>query len=297
MPGFGRWTELPGRTKNSENRYIVEKTSTAEPLIAPIMKRLFVAVVAFAVVASLAILPAFAAAKSAFGPLSFGIHRYERHAASNAETSLSCEYPVFGASVAGEAINGTILTNIIKIIPGPESAPPAATLDEAATRFIGEYEKVRASQKEYLYTWEAMVTGEVLLDQPRLVTVSIDSYFFTGGAHGMTLTQNMVFDAATGKQLGLADFFAPGFETALDRLIDIRFRQMRGLAPGDTLTGEKGGLFENVIRHNENFAVTGSGIRFLYNQYDIAPYAAGQITIDLSFDELKGILKPLSENK
>jgi hypothetical protein len=69
------------------------------------------------------------------------------------------------------------------------------------------------------------------------------------------------------------------------------------LSESDPLNGEKGGLFENQIRHNGNFAVTGSGIGFLYNQYDIAPYAAGQITVDLSFDELKGILKPLPELK
>ena len=142
-----------------------------------------------------------------------------------------------------------------------------------------------------------MITGEVLLDRPTLVTVSIDSYVFTGGAHGITKTQQLVFDAVTGKQLALADFFVSGFESALDKLIERRFRQMKGLTPTEALNGQKGGLFENTIHHNENFAVTGSGIRFVYNQYEIAPYAVGQVIIDLSFDDLKGILKPLPELK
>jgi len=267
------------------------------------MKRLFSGVLVVTVLALLSIALGFAATPTVpavqppSGPPGFALYHFERHAASNGETRLSCDYPVFDASPAGELINKSILNAILGIIPEPVSAPPRLTLDEAATLYLGEYAKARASDKAYLYSWEAMITGEVLLERPTQVTVSIDSYVFTGGAHGMTKTQQLVFDAATGKQLALADFFAPGFESALDKLIERRFRQMKGLAANEALNGQKGGLFENAIHHNENFAVTGSGIRFVYNQYEIAPYAVGQISIDLSFDDLKGILKPLPENK
>jgi hypothetical protein len=270
------------------------------------MKRLFtpicvIAVIAVSITPGYADVPVVPAAapvvQPQLGPQGFALYHFERHAASNAETRLTCDYPVFDATPAGELINKTILNAILGIIPAPESAPPRLTLDDAATLYLSEYAKVRTADKAYLYTWEAMITGEVLLDRPTMVTVSIDSYVFTGGAHGMTKTQQLVFDAATGKQLRLADFFAPGFEIVLDKLIERRFRQMKGLSPNEALNGQKGGLFENAIHHNENFAVTGSGIRFLFNQYEIAPYAVGQITIDLSFNDLKGILKPLPELK
>ena len=274
-------------------RYIVLKDCSVQPLIASIMKRLLAALLFFAV----AILPAFASAKSASCPLSFALYSYEQRSQINAETWWKCEYPFFEHSVAGDTINAAILKAMVSRTPSPEEKPVAATLEEAAAIFIKECDDLMTSQKEHAWPWQSETTGEVLLDRPDLVTVSLFTYAFTGGAHGMSVTQHMVFDTATGKQLGLAEFFAPGFEALLDKLIERRFRQMRGLSESDPLTGEKGGLFENVIRHNENFAVTGSGIRFLYNQYDIAPYAAGPITIDLSFDELKEILKPLQTNK
>jgi hypothetical protein len=297
MPGIGGWTKWTGRMKNSENRYIVEKTCSAQPLITPIMKRLIVAVVAFAVVASLAMLPSFADAKSASGPLSFGIHSYEQRSQINSETYWKCDYPVFESSKAGDIINATILKAIISRTPSPESQSPASSVEEAAGTFIKQCDDLMTSKKEHAWPWQSETSGDVLLDRSGMVTVSIFTYAFTGGAHGMSIMQFLVFDAATGKQLGLTDIFKPGFETTLDNLIERRFRQMKGLSEKDSLNGEKGGLFENHLRHNENFAVTGSGIRFLYNQYEIAPYAAGQITINLSFDELKEILKSLPELK
>jgi len=257
------------------------------------MKRLLAALLFFAV----AILPAFASAKSASCPLSFALYSYEQRSQINAETWWKCEYPVFEHSVAGDIINRAILKAVISRTPSPEEKPVAATVAEAAAIFIKECDDLMTSQKEHVWPWQSETTGEVLLDRPDLVTVSLFTYAFTGGAHGMSVTQHMVFDTATGKQLGLVDFFTPGFESTLDKLIERRFRQMRGLSESEPLNGEKGGLFEDKIAHNDNFAITGSGIGFLYNQYDIAPYAAGQITVNLSFDDLKAILKPLPELK
>ncbi|NTW53940.1 MAG: DUF3298 and DUF4163 domain-containing protein [Chlorobaculum sp.] len=259
------------------------------------MKRVFVAVIVSAVFVAVAILPGFALAKSTSCPLSFGLFSYEQHSRLDAETYWKCEYPVFEHSGAGEIINRALLNAVVSRTLSLEQKQAAATVKEAATAFINEHDDLMTSQKEHVLPWQSECKGEVLLDQPGLVSVSILTYAFTGGAHGMSVTQQMVFDATTSKELGLSDFFAPGFESALDKLIERRYRQIRGLSEIDPLNGEKGGLFENAIRHNENFAVTGSGIRFLYNHYEIAPYAVGQIIIDLSFDDLKEILKPLQK--
>ncbi|AAM72313.1 MAG TPA: DUF3298/DUF4163 domain-containing protein [Chlorobaculum sp.] len=254
------------------------------------MKKLFAV---FLVFVAMALLPVLASAKSASGPLAFGLYRYEQHSKINAETYWKCDYPVFERSKAGDIINAAILKAVISQAPSPDSKPAAASIEAAASAFIKECDEQMKDAQAHSWAWQSETSGEVLLDRPGMVTVSIFTYAFTGGAHGMSVTQYLIFDTATGRPLGLNDLFKPGFEAMLDKLIERRFRQMRGLSATDPLNGEKGGLFENKITHNENFAVTGSGIRFLYNQYEIAPYAAGQITVDLSFDELKGILKPL----
>jgi hypothetical protein len=221
------------------------------------------------------------------------MYSFERHSQLNAETFWRCDYPLFEHSPAGDSINAATLKEIIDRTPSFEKKSAAKTIADAATAFIREAEEVQRDEKEIILPWESSISGQVLLDQPGIVTVSIQSYTFTGGAHGMSVTNNMVFDTLTGKQFTLDDLFVPGFGVRLDHLIDRRFRQMHGLKPDEPLTGDKGGLFENRIVHNNNFAVTGSGIRFLYNQYEIAPYAVGDIEIDLAFDDLRDILKNL----
>jgi len=285
---YWRMDEMDGVDREIGKRYIVLKVCSVQLLIACIMKRLFAV---FMVFAAVAMLPALASAKSAACPLSFGLYSYEQRSPLNAETYWKCDYPVFEPSPVGSIINAAILKAVVSRTPSPEQKPAAATVEAAANAFIEECEALMKDGKEHAWAWQSETTGEVLLDRPGLVSVSIFTYAFTGGAHGMTITQNMVFDTATGKQLGLVDFFTPGFESTLDKLIERRFRQMRGLSESEPLNGEKGGLFEDKIAHNDNFAITGSGIGFLYNQYDIAPYAAGQIEIDLSFDDLKEILR------
>ncbi|UWX58542.1 DUF3298 and DUF4163 domain-containing protein [Chlorobaculum sp. MV4-Y] len=258
------------------------------------MKKLFAVFVVFV---AMALLPVLASAKSASRPLAFGLYSYEQRSKINAETYWKCDYPVFERSKIGDIINASILKAVVSQTPSPESRPAAATIKAAASAFIKECEAMMKDEQVHSWPWQSETTGDVLLDRPGLLTVSIFTYAFTGGAHGMSVTQYLVFDTATGRLRGLKDLFRPGFEATLDKLIERRFRQMRGLSASDPLNGEKGGLFENKITHNNNFAVTGSGIRFLFNQYDIAPYAAGQISVDLSFDDLKGILKPLPELK
>lgn len=261
------------------------------------MKRLFAGVVVFTVLAAVALVPAFASVRMPRGPLSFGMHRYEQRSQLNTKTSWKCEYPIFEHSPAGDSINAGILKVIVSRTPSFEEQPVAKTIEEAAAAFIKEAEESQRGEKENVFPWESEVSGQVLLDQPGIVTVSIHSYTFTGGAHGMSVTSCLVFDTHTGKQLTLDDLFISGYQGKLDRLIGQRYRQMRGMAPDEPLNGEKGGLFEDRIAHNDNFALTGSGIRFLYNQYDIAPYAAGQIEIELPFSNLRDILKPLEAIK
>lgn len=230
-------------------------------------------------------------------PLSFDMRSFEKHSLIDAETWWKCDYPVFGNTKAGEIINRRILSVVASNTPSPDNAPKPASVEQAAAIFIDSFDAFVKSEPQKQMPWQSEVTGQVLFDQPGIVTVSISTYAFTGGAHGMSMTQLLVFDTGSGRQLFLKDIFIPGFEAKLDQLIERRYRQMRGMSEGEPLDGVKGGLFDTRLRHTDNFAVTGSGITFLYNPYDIAPYAAGPIRIHLSFDMIGGVLDPHAQLK
>jgi hypothetical protein len=50
------------------------------------------------------------------------------------------------------------------------------------------------------------------------------------------------------------------------------------------------GYFVDEIKPNENFYVTGEGVGFVYNHYEIAPYSFGATDIFLTKEGLKEIL-------
>lgn len=55
---------------------------------------------------------------------------------------------------------------------------------------------------------------------------------------------------------------------------------------------ENGYLFEKgrfVL--NDNFTLTQTGIKFLYNVYEIKPYVAGITELEIPYSDLKDILK------
>ena len=101
-----------------------------------------------------------------------------------------------------------------------------------------------------------------------------------------------VMDLNTGQPLILKDIFVDGFEIPLTNILTEKLRKMNNL-PRTSKLSEHGFFVDEVIP-NTNFYVTGTGIGFFYNHYEIAPYANGPTDIFLPFGELTDILKKTS---
>jgi hypothetical protein len=134
----------------------------------------------------------------------------------------------------------------------------------------------------------------ILFQTSKLVTLAFDNYAYTGGAHGNYGTEFKVLDLTKNKSLALADILTEGGIAKLQPKLEASFRKQFNLQPGDSLTD--GGLFENKIEPNDNICVTGSGLEFVYNPYEIGPYAMGEIELFIPFTELTEYLKPDFKN-
>ncbi|TLU83469.1 MAG: DUF3298 and DUF4163 domain-containing protein [Chlorobium sp.] len=230
-------------------------------------------------------------------PLAYGVKSLEKIHVEQGKDSVSksycrCRYPVFSAGGSAAAINAALhgwIADSTAIAPGKEYTGDRS-IESLAANFLQDYEKYR---KDFPVNWpyEFELDGSVLFNRSGVLAVGLSCYSFTGGAHGNSHTEYFVFDVRTGRRLGLRDVFIEGFEETLNKLIDRRFRQMKGLSPEDRLDNAKGTLFENYIHFNRNFAFTDKGVSFYYNQYEIAAYAYGPTIIDLTYHELQEILK------
>lgn len=230
--------------------------------------------------------------------LAYEIRTYEARSQSCVKPDSLCavasfKYPLFPGD-AFKALSDSLQADVVSMAAA-EGDPDlrAQTLEEAAKNFTADYDEFVKSQGDSLQfgqTWSLEVTSHVLRQSPKWVSVAHDYFVYSGGAHPNHATRYVNYDRATGHRLTLAELFQPDFEKTLTGIAERRFRQAEGLKPGAPLTD--GYFFEDgKFRLNDNFALTDTGLKFLYNPYEIKPYAAGETSLDVPFSELEGILK------
>ena len=137
--------------------------------------------------------------------------------------------------------------------------------------------------------WQLLKFMHIIYNDDSIVSFYILSYAFTGGAHGLETQEYGVVDLTSGKLIQLKEIFRDKFEQDLSRILTIKMRQMANLLDSQQLT--EIGYFVDEIKPTENFYITGNGIGFFYNHYDIAPYSFGSTELFVSNEELKDILK------
>lgn len=205
---------------------------------------------------------------------------------------LKVSYPLFAGNSATE-INKTIdayISDSIFVIEGKGSNKNP---DGLAKTFFEDYENVlKDASPDFPVVYALDVNSSVVYNKPAALSVSIDYYINTGGAHPNSYAKYFVFNPKSGKQVKLSDIFISGFDDKLNKLIDKKYRELRNLKETDRLDGEKGYLFENFIKFNDNFILTKEGINFFYNNYEIAAYAVGPTELKFTYKELTEILKP-----
>ncbi len=125
-----------------------------------------------------------------------------------------------------------------------------------------------------------------------VVTFTSSIYIYTGGAHGATLANGASFRSTDGRQLGYGIF-----ETAsLPELA-----QMVKAAISDQYfeAGDEFKMEDALIIDPQEFPLpavapyfTSKGLTFIYQQYEIACYAAGMPTCTLSYHDVAPLMTP-----
>lgn len=129
------------------------------------------------------------------------------------------------------------------------------------------------------------------------VNASADYYVDMGGAHPNQWSRWMNFDFATGKFLSKEELFLPSAKAAiesllLDKLIRLQAEQHPEQNVSTLEDLQKLGFLQMTnIYIPDNFLLTKEAVLFLFNRYDIAPYAVGEIVIEVPYEEIGYYLK------
>ncbi len=129
----------------------------------------------------------------------------------------------------------------------------------------------------------------VLFNEKDLLSLGFEVYNYSGGAHGSFGTGLASYDLTEKKALKLTDVFLPKFEKTLDAALTGAAKQKLGLKKNQKLSTY---YFDDAIKHTSNFCITPKGALFLYNPYEIAAYAYGQVELFIPFSSVKNIVNP-----
>lgn len=128
----------------------------------------------------------------------------------------------------------------------------------------------------------------VALMTPQVVVWKNYNYsYLCRAAHGSYNTTYVNYSIPKGKILSLSDIFKPGYEPELTTMLRNKL---------------KDGNYDLITPLNEigipaDFEITENGVNFIYGLYEIAPYSAGEITVEFDSYELNDLftqdLRPL----
>ncbi|MEH3115651.1 DUF3298 and DUF4163 domain-containing protein [Pedobacter terrae] len=111
---------------------------------------------------------------------------------------------------------------------------------------------------------------------------------YTGGAHGNYNSSMFCLDVLNKKQLELNDIVKIDSNT-LASILERNLRKEYNIKAKDALNTF---LFDDFIKPNNNFYFNANGIAFMYNPYEVASYAQGQIVVFIPYSDVKNYLVP-----
>jgi hypothetical protein len=200
-------------------------------------------------------------------------------------TVIKINYPLFDGQ---SALNDTVTYQLVNLFGADE---PGIDLKEYAEHFLGGYEafKKRNRKSAIFYTLDSH--AKIIRQDSSLTTLEISGYSFKGGAHGSSITTFINWNTKAEKSVNLNDVLTNNYKEKLTAIADTIFRKQEKLS--DTASLADNYFFkDNKFALNENYSITPIGIRFLYNQYEIKPYAAGQTDLFIPYAKIKTLLKP-----
>lgn len=129
---------------------------------------------------------------------------------------------------------------------------------------------------------------EVKKNSDDMLSINIQYYKYSGGAHGYYENISYNIDMRNGENLNLRNIFKENYD--YKNIIDIEIRrQIEMMAQKDS---EYDGLYEfNGIKDNQKFYIQDDNIIVYFDLYEIAPYPAGIPEFTININTINHILK------
>ena len=151
-----------------------------------------------------------------------------------------------------------------------------------------EYQDIFA----YEYSQKGTVSGESPED---VITYTSRIETYMGGAHGGALESYLNFHKDTGLKITAEELFGKNLDTVTKMVREqiVKDNNCKSAAELE----EKRSIFSlgDVYISDNNFQLRDNGILFCFNPYDIAPWSEGFIFTILTYQQLDGLINPITK--
>ena len=140
-----------------------------------------------------------------------------------------------------------------------------------------------------MFNQELIINASPLSMGHGIWSYGIDIYEYTGGAHGNNYLIIRNYDLSTEGLVTEEDLFRPDYFEPLHKLLVSALIEQTEEASTERELKKLGYSIEDIVP-NDNFSVSEEGITYVYNPYEIAPYAMGRTRIFLPWDTIRNLL-------
>ena len=187
---------------------------------------------------------------------------------------------------------------------------PVAAVDSFRNTYLADYrnevgaifekERANASSEDEIPAWFSQTYSLVTFveeGQSGVVNATANYFVDMGGAHPHQWSIWLNFDFVTGRILEKEDVFhleasADIEALLLDKLIRMQAEEHPDMQVNSLEDLQNMGFLQHTNMFiPDNFLLSKRGMLFLFNRYDIAPYSAGEIVIEVPYGEIGHYLK------
>jgi len=217
--------------------------------------------------------------------------------APEAVVSLLFPDPQWGVSAA---VNEALRKHLFYLYFGKDDISGLTARQVIDTEVQTFFDGYLAQNQEYYskdmpvtsFTWEKNIFFDVIINTRQVLSVRVRSYVFSGGAHGMEVNKTLNYNLQHEELISLQEIIPMYHYAKLAGLIQQKLAVQYG---GQVSTGLVGlGFFKDSVMPSENFYITPAGIGFIYNPYEIGPYAIGAPEVFIQTSEFMDLVEDSS---
>lgn len=146
-----------------------------------------------------------------------------------------------------------------------------------------DYEYYKKENAEFP-KYELESKFEVTYNKNKFLSIPIRTYYYTGGAHGLTMQYGYNFDLKEAREVLIKDLFKHNID--YKAIINKEIREQIDL--------NKDEYYENIdfksIEEDVGFYIDDNYLVIFYQQYEIAPYSSGIREFKVNLDKFNGNL-------